>query len=127
MQDIIKTSQQINIGIAEYFNYIEASQSAPLQVDIQTRGYQAPITKFLQYAYQLTQADIVEKKVYITGEFAPQGGFVKFQPRGAPCVIITLDFIFNENDNSISWDGLGLDGFLEEGNWVEVSYSYFYH
>ena len=39
----------------------------------------------------------------------------------------TLDFIFIEGENSISWDGLGLDGLLEKDDWVEISYSFFYH
>ena len=127
MQEIEVNHQSINLEVIELVNSIEAFQSAPSEINVESRGYQSPVTKIQQYAYQITQLDITEKKVYITGEFAPQGGFVKFQPRGAPCVIITLDFIFNETDNSISWDGLGLDGILEEGDWVEVSYSYFYH
>lgn len=127
MQEIELTTQSMNLEVTSIVTSLEAFQSSPSQVDIETRGFQSPITKISQYAYQVTALDIAEKKVFITGEFAPQGGFVKFQPRGAPCVIITLDFIFNENDNSISWDGLGLDGILEEGDWVEVSYSYFYH
>lgn len=127
MQEIEVNHQSINLEVIELVNSIEAFQSAPSEINVESRGYQSPVTKIQQYAYQITQLDITEKKVYITGEFAPQGGFVKFQPRGAPCVIITLDFIFNETDNSISWDGLGLDGLLEEDDWVEISYSYFYH
>jgi hypothetical protein len=116
-----------NLDVTQQVSNLEAYQTAPSVLDVQVRGFQAPITKINQYAYQLTQSDIDEKKVFLSGEFAPQGGFIKFQPRGAPCVIITLDFIFIEGENSISWEGLGLDGFLEKDNWVEISYSFFYH
>ena len=119
--------QSFNLNVTQQVSNLEAYQTAPSVLDVHVKGFQAPITKINQYAYQLTQSDIDEKKVFLSGEFAPQGGFIKFQPRGGPCVIITLDFIFNEGENSISWDGLGLDGLLEKDNWVEISYSFFYH
>lgn len=128
MQEIeLNASPRINVDVSQQVINVDVYTTGQNNLEIATRGFVAPVTKFEQYAYQLTATDIEEKKVYIVGEYAPQGNFVKFQPRGAPCVIITLDFIFNSEENSISWDGLGLDGLLEEDEWVEITYSYFYH
>lgn len=128
MQEIeLNASPRINVDVSQQVINVDVYTTGQNNLEIATRGFVAPVTKFEQYAYKLTAADIDEKKVYLVGEFAPQGNFIKFQPRGAPSVIITLDFIFNSEENSISWEGLGLDGLLEEDEWVEITYSYFYH
>lgn len=128
MQEIeLNASPIINVDVSQQIINVDVYSKSQHNLEVSTRGFVSPVTKFIQYPYQLTSSDISEKRVYLTNEYAPQGGFIKFQPRGAPCVIISLDFIFIEEENCISWENLGLDGLLEEDEWVEIAYSYYYH
>jgi len=105
---------------------VDVQIPASHNLEISSRGFQAPIVKFAQYPHEITEEEAEAKKVYLDYPVDPNA-YVRFQPRGAPCVIKEVDYIFDSSDNSISWDGKGLETYLVAGNLVEIVYSYLYH
>lgn len=68
----------------------------------------------------LTPQNISDK--YVTLALAPKSpSQVSLVPEGGPNQVYAIDFTI-VGSNKISWDGLGLDGFLEAGEHLFVSY-----
>jgi hypothetical protein len=71
--------------------------------------------------FTLTQSQIDSKSIPLSDiPVSP----VSLIPDGALPQRNYIDFMFIESDNSLTWAGLGLDGFLEVGETLEVSYFY---
>lgn len=69
----------------------------------------------------LTAQNISDK--FITLSLEPENpSQVTVVPQGGPHQKYGIDFVIID-DNKISWDGLGLDGFLEVGEHIFISYS----
>lgn len=68
----------------------------------------------------LTQANIDGKKIPLSS--TPIYSTFTLVPEGALPQRNGIDFVYVESDNSISWAGLGLDGFLEINETLEVTY-----
>jgi hypothetical protein len=71
--------------------------------------------------HTLMQADIDSKKVFLTK--TPTSP-IKLTPEGALTQRQDIDFRYEGSDNSITWDGLGLEGFLEVGEVITISFLY---
>jgi hypothetical protein len=67
----------------------------------------------------LSSGDISAKKVVLSA--TPSFTNIFLQPEGGIPQVYGEDFILI-NGNEISWDGLGLDGFLEAGERLFISY-----
>lgn len=69
----------------------------------------------------LTPTQILNKKVILSEipvsnpTLTPDGGIPQR---------FGIDFSYQQSDNSVTWASLGLEGFLEEGETLEVSYFY---
>lgn len=69
----------------------------------------------------LTNSNLISKKVVLSN--IPVSA-VSLIPDGAITQRNGIDFVYLESDNSVSWAGLGLEGFLESGETLEISYFY---
>ena len=80
-----------------------------------------PLTQIVVNAtITLTAQNISEKKVALPS--TPKNPTeVILTPEGGPAQAYSVDFTIIET-NKISWSGLGLDGFLEAGERIFVSY-----
>lgn len=78
------------------------------------------IVKNSSVSFVLTSSDITSKKVTLPLE-SLYNSFIVI-PEGALPQRNGIDFIYVESDNSISWAGLGLDGFLEIDEILEITY-----
>ena len=75
-----------------------------------------PKTEFITLSIQNVEnkkVSLEKNPVYTTISVVPEGGIG--QRRG-------IDFIYIESENSISWADLGLDGYLEINEVLEVTY-----
>lgn len=69
----------------------------------------------------ISSANVLSKSLTLTK--SPNLGYnVTILPHGGPAQFINEDFIID--GLTLSWDGYGLDGLLEAGDRVQVSYFY---
>ncbi len=80
----------------------------------------APDIKVYEPHY-LTQEQALSRKILLSS--VPVVASIEFTPNGALRQRINIDFSYVELDNSLTWDGLGLEGFLVEGELVEIYYT----
>lgn len=78
------------------------------------------LSSFYSEYYTLTSSDILAKEIVLPREIDNTSGVV-FLPAGGVAQIPGEDFTVS--GSTISWDGLGLDGILEENDQVIVSYT----
>jgi len=69
---------------------------------------------------QITPQQILAKKIILSK--VPIYNSIQFIPEGALPQRNSVDFSYRESDNSITWANLGLDGVLEENEWIEITY-----
>jgi hypothetical protein len=68
----------------------------------------------------LTRENIDQKKIYL--EEFPVGDIISLTPDGGIGQRVDVDFTYIEGENSISWAGLGLEGFLEVNESLEITF-----
>jgi len=72
--------------------------------------------------FTLTSTDITNKKVTLT--YTPvNGNFVRLDVIGGGAQDNGVDFSVNATTKELSWSGLGLDGILEAGDVLRVTYN----
>lgn len=72
-------------------------------------------------SFTLTSGDVSSKKIVLSNIPVSTPTFT---PDGALSQRYGIDFVYQESDNSLTWATLGLEGFLEVGETIEVSYFY---
>ncbi len=70
--------------------------------------------------HYLTQDQIDNSRIILSK--TPVYNSIRFIPDGALPQRNSIDFAYRGLDNSVAWDGLELDGFLELGELVEIFY-----
>ena len=94
--------------------FLQIKKGVPYNVNVDAigRNYDQTLT--------LTAQNIAEKKIVLS--FIPEfPERIKLTPDGGPQQIYGIDYIII-NRNEISWDGFGLDGFLEEDEIIFLNY-----
>lgn len=115
------TVQETTVSVELVENVVSVSTPQTKNVYVGLSGVQGPLPKYEQYIHTLTAQNITEKKVYLDYP-ADENGFIFFQPLSAPHVGRNTDYAFIKSENAITWNGLGLEGFLEESEQVEIVY-----
>lgn len=99
-------------------------ESTPVKTIVVNRGPRGPAGSLENYyattqSFTLTAQDITDKKVTLNQ--IPANNSISLMPDGGASQRIGVDFDV-VNSNEVSWNGLGLDGFLEEGETIYVTY-----
>jgi hypothetical protein len=99
----------------------------PVQiVQLKHLGLQGPpgggSTKFVHEERVLTLAEAIANKIILEQE-ADEDNMILMLISGAPTQRRSVDYEYYPEDNSISWAGLGLNDFLEEGEELEILYA----
>lgn len=99
-------------------------ESTLVKTIVVNRGPRGPAGSLESYrattqSFTLTSQDIFDKK--ITLSHIPANNSVFLIPDGGAPQRIGIDFDV-VNSNEISWNGLRLDGFLEEGETIYITY-----
>jgi hypothetical protein len=100
----------------------------PVQiVQIKHLGLQGPpgagATKFLHEERVLTLQEALDNKIILTEGIADEENMILMLISGAPTQRRSIDYEYYPEDNSISWAGLGLNDFLEEGEELEIIFA----
>lgn len=94
--------------------FLQIKQGVPYNVEVAALG------RNYDQTLVVTAQNVAEKKFVLS--FIPEfPERIKLTPDGGPQQVYGVDYIII-NRNEISWDGLGLDGFLEENELVFLSY-----
>lgn len=94
--------------------FLQIKQGVPYSVNVDAlgRNYEQILT--------ITAENVAEKKIVLS--FIPEfPESIKITPDGGPQQVYGVDYIII-NRNELSWANLSLDGFLEEGEFVFLSY-----
>lgn len=110
--------------MSEYNKIIVIEQPTQV-VQIKHLGIQGPpgiAKKFKHEDRVLTLEEATNNKL-ILHEEADEENMVLMLISGAPTQSRGIDYDYVPSDNSISWVGLGLEDFLEEGEEIEIIYA----
>jgi hypothetical protein len=95
-------------------NFVQIRKGIPYNVEVAALG------RNYDLIYTITSEDIAEKRIVLS--FIPEfPERIKLTPDGGPLQVYGVDYII-VNRNEITWEGLGLDGFLETDEVVFINY-----
>lgn len=99
----------------------EQSQIKTIVVNKGPKGTTGSIANFqaITRSFTLTPQNIIDKSIYLNP--SPANNDVLLVPDGGTTQIFGLQYTLI-NNNQISWANMGLDGFLEEGDVLYVTY-----
>lgn len=98
----------------------------PVQiVQVKHLGLQGPPGQGPKFKHEdrvLTASEALNNKI-ILQDIADEDNMILMLISGAPTQSRGVDYEYYSIDNSISWAGLGLNDFLEEGEEIEIIYA----
>lgn len=122
----ITTAQRINLVLEESEIVYDMDEKKPYYGDGVTLGgveytYGARQIKFAQTGLIApTPQQIIDKKIALN--HAPLENSVYFMFSNGILQLENLDFYIDQN--FVRWDNMGLDGFIDENDLIQISYAY---
>jgi hypothetical protein len=122
---------QINLGFSEPSEIARppGNYAALFSVDANQLGIKAPngnityLKGYPNFFYAqpvVLTAEMIESKQITLLDTPKRDGAILLIPAGGPPQTFGLDFTLN--DNILTWDGMGLDGILEENDRLTIFY-----